>query len=452
MAAQFINCAYLGRHKSSFSRKLRSKTRFLGAIAIAVSIGLTQAMPMLGSSSELYGASSLNELISLRDELLNTLENPPQSSPNSRQLMSLFPNNQRREPSQQILEQLQRVEVQIMIEQRANDSWKQGISLANKAVEIGKSYQISWETREQMATFWEKAIANLQEIPQESFLSQQATEKIQHYQDNYNRLKLQLRNAQSEILEEIRAHSGLSRQATISICNLNRNCASLRGDKPPASPASLIKVPVAIALLHKAAQDQVSFDQEIYVEGGNFTEDASSIRARKSYSLKMLMGQMIDHSSNIATNQLIDYLSSDYINKLLEQQGYQQTRVQFKLMGNRIMPFRPGKGRNRMTSDEITEMMVKIYNYEHPNSELLIEALSHQYDREIGYQALEGLNAQWLGEKTGQNSRVIGTTLAASIDGERYIITITDNSAGNIPQVRRAIAGIAQHIIIKGHI
>ncbi len=451
MTAQSTNFPYLGSPKRSLLNPLKSKTRWLGAVAIAVSIGLTPALPMLGSSSALYGATSLNELISLRDELLYILENPPESAGNSRQLMSLFP-NQRREPSEQIIEQLRHVEVQIMIEQRANDNWKQAISLAHQAVDIGKSSPLSWETRQQMATFWQRAIANLQEIPQDSFLRGQATAKISEYQDNYNRLKLQLRNAQSEILEEIRVRSGLSRNATISVCNLNRHCASLRGSQTPASPASLIKVPVAIALLHKAAEEQVSFDQEIYVEGGNFTEDASSIRARQSYSLQMLMAQMIDHSSNIATNQLIDYLSADYINKLLERHGYQKTRVQFKLMGDRIMPFRPGRGRNSMTSDELTEMMVEIYNYEHPHSELLIDALGHQYDREIGYQALQGLKAQWLGEKTGQNSRVIGTTLAASIDGERYIITITDNSAGNIPQVRRAIAGIAEHIIMRGQL
>lgn len=450
MVAQLTNCAYLGSPKRL--NLLKSKTRWLSAVAIAVTIGLTQTLPMLGSSSELYGATSLNELISLRDELLSTLENSPESAgDSSRQLMSLFANH-RREPSQQMIEQLRRLDVQIMIEQRANDNWKQAISLANQAVAIGKSSQISWETRQQMATLWQRAIANLQEIPEDSFLGRQAAAKIIEYQDHYNSLKFQLRNAQSEILEEIRVRSGLSRNATISVCNLNRHCASLRGHQPPASPASLIKVPVAIALLHKAAEEQVSFDKEIYVEGGNFTEDASSIRARKSYSLRMLMAEMIDHSSNIATNQLIDYLGSDYINKLLERHGYKQTRVQFKLMGDQIMPFRPGRGSNSMTSDELTEMMVEIYNYEHPHSELLIEALSHQYDREIGYQALEGLKAQWLGEKTGQNSRVIGTTLAASIDGERYIITITDNSAGNIPQVRRAIAGIAEHIIMRGQL
>jgi len=439
-----------GNRKPDFSKTVRASNRFLATIAIAAGIGLTQTLPMLGSSSELYGAGSLNELVELRDRLVETLESPSESG-NVRQFIPIFANRPP-EPRQDVLEKLRAVELQILIERRANDSWKQGISLATQAVDVGKASEISWETREQMALLWERAIANLQEIPEESFLKRQAAEKIGQYQDNLDRLKLDLQNVQAEILEQIRRDSGLSGQATISVCNFNRHCASLRGDKPPASPASLIKVPVAIALLHKADLDQVSFDESVYVEGGNFTEDASDIRARKSYPLKILMGQMIDHSSNIATNQLIDYLGHDYINSFLEGQGFKETRVRFKLMGDRIMPFRPGKGRNRLTSDELTEMMIKIYNYEYPDSELLIEALSQQYDREIGYMALEGLNAEWLGEKTGQNSKMIGTTVAASIDGERYVITITDNYSGHIPQIRRAIAGIVDHVIRNGHI
>lgn len=239
----------------------------------------------------------------------------------------------------------------------------------------------------------------------------------------------------------------------LTVCTLQRDCVDLRGNQPPASPASLIKVPVAIALLHKTGEEKISLEQKVLVVGGNFTEDASSIQARKSYSLKDLMGQMIDHSSNIATNQLIDYLGSDYINKYLESQGYKFTKVNFKLMGDRIMPWRPGTGRNRLTSNELTEMMVQVYNYEHPSSQVLIDALNRQYDRVIGYAGLQGLpKTQWLGEKTGQNSRVIGTTVAAQINGEKYIITAIDNNTANVSQISKSIHKIAEYIVENGQL
>ena len=324
--------------------------------------------------------------------------------------------------------------------------------MATIAIETEKNSSDSLARKKQAQQLWQQAIGNLNEVPKNSLMASQASQKIEQYQVSLIGLTKQIQLAQSSFLEQIRAESNLSKTAMISVCNLNRDCAHLRGEQPPASPASLIKVPIAVALLDKVSKEKISLEEQVYVDGGNFTEDASSIQARKSYSLKQLMGEMIDHSSNIATNQLIDYVGQDSINNILKKQGYKETRVQFKLMGDRIMPRRPGKGRNRLTSSELTEMMVKTYNHEYSGSEALIEALNRQYDRAIGYAALEGLKAEWLGEKTGQNSRVLGTTLAVSIDGERYIITVIDNNTGNIFEIRKAISKIADHIIQNGHL
>ncbi|NJO46561.1 MAG: serine hydrolase [Oscillatoriales cyanobacterium RM2_1_1] len=405
---------------------------------------------MFGSSASLYGAKSLDDLIRLRDRLVTELETGVQPPPEPGFFQTFLPNNPL-EPDQNLLKKLQAVELQILIEQRAEDNWKQALRMATQATDPQKISD-SYEDQKQAQVFWQQAISNLSEIPDQSLATPRAREKLKVYQASLTALNQVLQLAESSILEQIRQESGLSRQAMISVCNLKQDCIHLRGDQRPASPASLIKIPIAIALLNKTNQDQVSLEEEVYVEGGNFTEDASDIRARKRYSLKVLMGQMIDHSSNIATNQLIDYLGQGYINDLLEQQGYKTTRVYFKLMGDRIMPFRPGKGRNQLTSNELTAMMARIYNHEYPQSAVLIEALKRQYDHEMGYDGLKGLKAEWLGEKTGQNSRAVGTTLAARIDGEIYAITIIDNRSGNVPQIRQAVTEIAEYILQNGHL
>ena len=234
----------------------------------------------------------------------------------------------------------------------------------------------------------------------------------------------------------------------ITVCNLQRKCLNLNGNKPPASAASLIKVPIAVALMQKVSKENISLDTSVYVSRGNFTEDASKIRARKRYPLKTLVGEMIDHSSNIATNQLIDYLGRPYINKVLKDDGYKIIRVNYKLMGNRIRPKNPGKGRNRLTSNELTDMMVSIYNNEYPNSDVLIEALANQKDRLLGYAGLEKLpEAKWLGEKTGENSRALGTTLGFSINGQIYVMTVIDNRGGRDPQIRASVNKLAKYLI-----
>ncbi len=431
----------------------RLATTVTGSVALMVSIGLTQALPSLGTSSELYGADSLEELISLRDRLIKELEKPAANRTKPNFFNSLFADPIQFEPNETLLQKLRLVDIQILVEKQAKDNWKQAIRLATQATDVADPSDPSPQHRQKVQILWTQAIDNLHEIPEQSFLAREATQKIQQYESTLSEITSELLDARSKILEAIRQESGLTRQAMLSVCTLQRDCVSLRGDQPPASPASLIKVPIAIALLQKTAEDKIDLNQEIYVDGGNFTEDASQIRARQSYSLKRLMGEMIDHSSNIATNQLIDYLTPKYINNFLDQEGYKVTRVQFKLMGDNIMPRRPGSGRNRLTSNELTEMMVQVYNYEHPSSQELIDALGRQYDRVIGYAGLQGVpKTKWLGEKTGQNSRVIGTTVAASINGEKYIITAIDNNTANIPQIRNSINKIAQYIVENGQL
>ncbi|MDF0555068.1 serine hydrolase [Kamptonema sp. UHCC 0994] len=423
----------------------RLKLNLTKALAIAIGIGLIQIATILKSTSQPSNIRSLPELYQMRDRLIAELENPsPPTQPSF--FSSILP-----QPSPQTLESLRQnlqiVEVQIISEQRANDNWEQAISRARQASEIGSLPNQSITTKKQAQFLWQQALNNLREIPQNSFQASKLNSKIQEYKRNLDIANDELNASKSEILGQIALESGLSKEAMISVCRLSRNCIHLRGNKPPRSPASLIKVPVAVALMHKITQEKININQEVYVNPGNYTEDASEIQSSKRYPLKILVEEMIDHSSNIATNELMDYLGTDYINQVLENRGYQVTRVNSKLMGERTMPFNVGSGPNRMTSNELTEMMLQIYNHEMPGNSVLIDALSRQYDRKLGFAALQGTQAKWLGEKTGENSLVLGTTLAMSIDGEGYIITVIDNRSGSDLQIRQCIAKIADYIV-----
>jgi beta-lactamase class A len=342
---------------------------------------------------------------------------------------------------------LQAVEAQILVEQRANDNLQQAVRLANRALETKRQQNKSIESSQQNQFLWHQALNNLQEVPQNSFLASLTASKTQEYRENLTAATSQVQQAKSDFLAAVARESGLSGQASIGICRLSRECVNLRGDVPPVSPASLIKLPIAVALMQKVEKDKISLNNEVFVNRGNFTEDSSTqILSPKNYPLQLLLEEMIDRSSNTATNQLIDYLGSDYINQFLENRGYQVTRVNFKLMGEKIMPANPGSGPNRLTANELTEMMVQIYNGETPGAKLLIETLNRQYDRALGFAALEGTKAQWLGEKTGQNSLVLGTTLAMSIDGEAYVMTVIDTRSSDL-QMRQSIAKIADYIV-----
>lgn len=414
-------------------------------LAVVAGIGLVQMLTIASSFSQSSNPRSLDELYKIRDRLITELEQPSSPSPEPTILSGLVPFAAN--PQEQLLQQLQAVESQILVEKRANDNLQQAVRLANKAVETKPQQNKSIESSQQTQFFWHQALNNLQEVPQNSFLASLTASKTQEYRENLTAATSQVQQAKSDFLAAVARESGLSAQASIGICNLSRECVHLRGDAPPVSPASLIKLPIAVALMQKVEKEKISLNQEVFVSRGNFTEDSSAkITSNRNYPLQLLLEEMIYRSSNTATNQLIDYLGSDYINQFLDNRGYEVTRVNFKLMGEKIMPTNPGSGRNRVTANELTEMMVQIYNGETPGAKLLIETLNRQYDRALGFAALQGTKAQWLGEKTGQNSWVLGTTLAMSIDDEAYVMTVIDSRSSDL-QMRQSISKIADYIV-----
>ncbi|OCR00579.1 hypothetical protein BCD67_11400 [Oscillatoriales cyanobacterium USR001] len=432
-----------------FSR-FNFKLNLIKILAIVTGLGLIQIVTILKSTSQTFNVRSLVELYQIRDRLIAELENP--STPSRPNFFSSIFSQPSPQTTASIRQNLQTIEVKIILEQRANDNWQQAVRRARQASETANLTNQSIATKKQAQLFWQQALYNLKEIPQNSFQIPKATPKIQEYQRNLDIATEELNKAKSALLEQIANQSGLSNNVMITVCRLSRDCIHLRGNQPPKSPASLIKLPIAVALMQKVSEEKLSLNQEIYVKPGNYTEDASAIQSRQSYPLKTLVEEMIDRSSNIATNELMDYLGTDYINKVLENSGYEVTRVHSKLMGEKTMPFKVGSGPNTMTSDELTEMMVQIYNHEMPGNSVLINALSQQYDRKLGFAALEETAAKWLGEKTGENSLVLGTTLATNINGDGYIITVIDNQSGSDLKIRNCIAQIADYIIRNGEI
>ncbi|MEB3341910.1 MAG: serine hydrolase [Okeania sp.] len=254
----------------------------------------------------------------------------------------------------------------------------------------------------------------------------------------------------SESLKDIAMNSGLSEEANITVCNLKGLCEHLNGNEQLLSVASLMKLPIAVALIEKITTNNIDINTQIYLEPENFTEDNSTLDAGNNYTLKELLSEMIINSSNIAPNQLIDYLSRSYINQVLEEQDYKILRVNSKFIGDYIIPYDMGFIPNTANSDELTIMMVRIYSNLHlTHYKLLATLLAQQHDHDLGFTALENTKVQWMGEKTGQNAGVLGTTLAIKVSGEIYIITVIDDGDYSEIALRKSITNIADYIFKK---
>lgn len=351
-----------------------------------------------------------------------------------------------------------------------NSTYKKAMALANQAVVAYQSAKqasepetrISFTRREQV--LWQDALQKLSEVPASSANYSQATQKQSQYKTLLATANRKLAEHDNAFLKEIVDSAGVApEQVHITLCQIDsgqidsrheNNCRHHQGDRRLASAASLIKLPIAIALMDKIKQENHSLDDAIYIDPSNFTENAegASIEIDQEYTLGQVMVRMIKESNNIATNQLIDYIGRDAIAETMAKRGYTNTLVDFKLAGNRILPPNPGTQSNQITSNDLTAMMEAIYGLENPGDEELLKALISQKDRELGYTALQGLEptTTWLGEKTGQNDRLIGSTLAMKVGTQRYVLTVAIDHSGDLYGLQAIIRGIAEHLIETG--
>ncbi|MBE7381158.1 MAG: serine hydrolase [Leptolyngbya sp. SIO1E4] len=352
----------------------------------------------------------------------------------------------------------QRIEMEAVAEanlKRSKELAVQGIATRDAGREDGEE---SLEELQQQEYLWESAIRQLDQIPETSMFAELAAEKRADYDAILDPVAEDIDQYQSAFLAEIAEATGRPRAIRISICHLSGECRDYQGDVPPASPASLIKVPVAVVLMHKVIAEGIDLDESTYIDPHNWTENANGakIYVRHEYPLREVMVRMLKESNNIATNQLLDYIGWDYLDQALQEMGYSTTKVRTKLIGDRTAPTRNRRvGSNVMNSNEVTEMMRQIYTFTNPGDEEILEGMVGQYDWDFGYMAVRQLKSKrvaWIGEKTGQNSKVIGSSMAVKIDDERYVMTVTIDNSANQKMLRQVIGDVIQAILTEGHL
>ncbi|MEM9265435.1 MAG: serine hydrolase [Cyanobacteria bacterium P01_F01_bin.13] len=342
----------------------------------------------------------------------------------------------------------------LLEKEQAAVNYSQAIDLAQQALALRKQGN-TLELSKRERALWQDALQALESIDSSSAQYPLAQEKLKEYGLIATVVNRRINQEKSDFLAPIAAERGNPNTVRISLCQLGTDeCRAFRGDIPPVSLASLVKLPIAMALMHQVTTGNASLDEQIYIDPKNFTENAqgAKIFVDKTYTLREVMVRMITESNNIATNQLIDYLGYDVINTALKAEGFSSTTVGHKLVGAKTYPKSMGGGRNRSTADELTQMMMRIYSFTKESDEEILNALVGQYDLDFGYRALvkEKPDIFWIGEKTGQNSSVIGSTVAFKVDEERYVMTVTIDKSGNQARLRQIIRDVARHVFENG--
>ncbi len=420
---------------------------FLGVLTGGVLVHSYPALTPVVEASydntlDLDTVRSLENLRQLREQLIGQIAQQPQ--------VLLSSSNGAGSSSSQLTQKLQAVEIRIQIEEMSKERLDEAIALANDARSLERRLDPEESTEAAEGSVyqrWDEAVALLLGIPRESLVYDQALEELEDYQARLAIAAYRYDTARSSFLEEIAEESGYGSDVRITVCSSQRECRRYQGDVEPASPASLIKVPIAIALMQKVEEDGIDISEIISISRSNYTEDAAKIWVGAEYPLRQVNYQMLAYSSNIATNELIDYVGMDYINQVMRDRGYRTTRVNTKLIGESIAPSNGITGvPNSITTDELTDMMVGIYNQEHPGDDVILESLVNQYDWDLGYSTVRQ-PAIWVGEKTGQNSKMLGATMGVTLNGTIYVITLTIDYTANEPAYRAVMRSIVDHLI-----
>ncbi|MFJ7951744.1 serine hydrolase [Lysinibacillus sp. NPDC096418] len=145
------------------------------------------------------------------------------------------------------------------------------------------------------------------------------------------------------------------------------------------SSASLIKVPILLAVLDDLECNNGSLDRVITISPESWV-DFSVISEQRldSITIYELLVWMIVTSDNTATNVLIDLIGMDTLNKYFRQIGLKQTKIQRKMMDFE----RLAKSFDNMTTArDMAHIFTRIYRTEllTPSfSSLVIEILSRQ--------------------------------------------------------------------------
>jgi beta-lactamase class A len=147
-------------------------------------------------------------------------------------------------------------------------------------------------------------------------------------------------------------------------------------------PASMIKLPIAVALERLAAAGRVSLDARTSVRPESVTvNDAPSpFVAGYETSLRACAEAMLSLSDNVATNALIDALGRDVITRECEALGLRGTAVRRKLSGALPLIADPAAtGRNAHPAADCARLLARIADDVRPGGNWIYDALLAQF-------------------------------------------------------------------------
>ncbi|NDD66702.1 serine hydrolase [bacterium] len=128
----------------------------------------------------------------------------------------------------------------------------------------------------------------------------------------------------------------------------------------PYNPASVIKLPVMVAVYHEVNAGRLSLDDTLVLTSDMRVGGAGSLQflpVGSRFSVRHLVMLMITHSDNTATKMLMERVGLATINRVMQELGLTHTVV-------RTSQLLRAEGKNVATTYDMNRLLVKLYQGE----------------------------------------------------------------------------------------
>jgi beta-lactamase class A len=127
------------------------------------------------------------------------------------------------------------------------------------------------------------------------------------------------------------------------------------------SAASLIKVPIVMAVYQLAAQNELNLDERITMQAADQVGGSGILQnqpAGSVYTIRELCGYMLTVSDNTAGNLILQRIGFEPVNRYMEAIGANQTRVQRLFLDDAARL----AGRDNLTSPADMSLLLRLLN------------------------------------------------------------------------------------------
>jgi beta-lactamase class A len=192
-------------------------------------------------------------------------------------------------------------------------------------------------------------------------------------------------------------------------------------------PASMIKVPLAVATAIAEREGRIRWDQPVEVTAANLTvNDAPSPLDTLGYvsTPAELVDLMLSLSDNVATNMLIDLVGRERATADLAELGFPDTTIHRKLSGALPLIDDPdATGRNTHPAQNAAGLFFRLAHDKVPGAQRILAALGKQH---WNTKLSRGLRAgDHFAHKTGDTDEVSHDGGILTLEsGTRYIVVV----------------------------